>query len=102
MAELVENDRVLWVAGYLFLILWNSLLVPPQACVGEAQMVVTELSFGIKVKSCLKLLNRLQSAIGILIGATQQYMCQGCGRLQLDNHFEFSVCRASVFLPLLK
>jgi len=55
-------------------------------------MIVPELSFGIKAKSCLKLLNRLQSTIAVLIGATQQYVCQCCGRLHLDCHFEFIRC----------
>ena len=92
MAELVENDRVLRAAGYLLFIFCNGLLVPAQAGVGEAQMIVAELSFGIKAKSCLKLLNCLQSAVAVLIGATQQHMCQRCGRFQFNSRFKFFRC----------
>src|SRR5438094_8343731 len=92
MAELVENDRVLRAAGYLLFIFCNRLLVPAQARVGKAQMIVAELSFGIKAKSCLKLLNCLQSAVAVLIGAAQQHVRQCGGWLQFESRFKLFRC----------
>src|SRR5258707_12342218 len=88
MPGLVKDLWVRRCTPRFFFVLRNRLLVSAEAGIGEAQMIVAKRRVGIRSQCCLKLFDSLQSAVGILISASQENMGQGMRRMELHRLFQ--------------
>src|SRR5260221_1371200 len=76
----------------LFLVLSNGFDIATETGIGESEVIVTEWNIRDETQGNLELFDRLQGAIRILVGTTEQYMGKRCFRIELDGLFQFSGC----------
>src|SRR5947207_4161873 len=90
MPQLVKNFRAGGCTPGFFFVLSDRFLISAKAGVRETQVIVAKGNIGIQPQGGLKLFESLQSAIGILISASQKNMGQRMRRLELYGLFQRS------------
>ena len=89
MSELVEKLRIVGRADKFFPVFGDGFRVAAQAGIGETQVIVPERRVGINAQRGLELFDRLHRAVRVLVGASQEDMGNGVGRLKFNGLFQF-------------
>src|SRR6266567_2508251 len=74
---------------HFLLVFGDGLVVAAQTCISETEVIVAKRYVGLKSQRGLKLLNRLQGAVSILIATAQQHMSHRGFRVELYSFLQF-------------
>src|SRR5438128_11132064 len=98
MSEFVDEIRVFWRVGHLFLVYGDFLVILTKAGIRESEVVMPKRNFGVKAQSDLELLHRFQSPVRILISTPDQDMRECIGGFDLQRLLQLISSRSVLLL----